>query len=317
MSYENLIAGLYSNNLINQNLESKVEVKTIEQPATPPKQSFVKTQLFSVDFFKEKLKEKSANKNKEYQNVSQNISAYDIFSCIRIPYFRINSFPIEDYSNNWLPIEMRAALGSAAHDFIQGVPDVFTETEVCLKVPDLKLSIRLDALINDDVLVEIKSCSYSDYDKILSSKKPRVKDFYQTMLYKHLLENYLDIVKQQKPSRNGSLPKLNSYNIKYIQFIYICHELIAADADSISESLALSKTLKKQLDSRNNPFWFIKSLTIDLSKIDSNVYINLISDKITQINYHLNNKTIPSLDNQYIDKKDCYFCLYNKICNNY
>jgi len=319
MSYENLLAGLYSNNLISEQSQVVEETKPVaqEEVDAPILQEPQSVQLFSVNTFKELLKEKSSIKNKNYQQASENISAYDLFSCIRIPYFRIKSFPVEDYSNSWLPIEMRAALGTAAHDFIQDVPGVFTETEVCLKSPSLRLSIRLDALINHNVLVEIKSCGYSDYSKIISSNKPRVKDFYQTMVYKYLLENYLDEIKQQTPSRNGSLPALDSYDIQYIQFIYICHELISADCNSLNESLLLSKALKKQLESKRNPFWFIKVLTIDLSKINYSSYIEYIDDKIKEINNHLSESSIPPLTNKYIDEKDCYFCLYNKICKNY
>jgi len=318
MSYENLLAGLHTNNLINEQqvIDPPKTTAVIEKPS-PIVQESSQVQLFNVNTFKELLKEKSSHKNKSYQHASENISAYDLFSCIRIPYFRINSFPVEDYSNNWLPIEMRAALGSAAHDFIQDVPGVFTETEVCLKSPSLRLSIRLDALINHNVLVEIKSCGYSDYSKIISSNKPRVKDFYQTMVYKYLLENYLDEIKQQKPSRNGSLPALDSYDIQYVQFIYVCHELVSADCNSLSEALLLSKALKKQLESKRNPFWFIKVLTIDLNKINHLSYIEYVDDKIKEINKHLSETTVPPLTNKYIDEKDCYFCLYNKICKNY
>jgi len=212
---------------------------------------------------------------------------------------------------------MRAALGNAAHDFIQGVPDIFTETEVCLKAPSIKISSRLDGLINNNVLVEIKSCAYSDYQAIINTNKPRVKDFYQTIIYKYLLEHYLEEIKQQKPSRNGTLPKLDKYDIQYIQFIYVCHELIAADCHSISESLNISKVLKKQLESKRNPFWFIKTITIDTNTIDIDNYFDTIRDKINQINHHLSKSIVPPLDNKYINTKDCYFCLYNKICNNY
>jgi CRISPR/Cas system-associated exonuclease Cas4 (RecB family) len=61
----------------------------------------------------------------------------------------------------------------------------------------------------------------------------------------------------------------------------------------------------------------MKALTIDLSKVDSNQYVSYIEDKIKEINLYLDKKTPPPLDHKYIDKKDCYFCLYNKICNNY
>ena len=102
-----------------------------------------------------------------------------MFSCSRIPFFRIKSYPVADYSGSYLPVELRCSLGNACHEFIQGVSGMFTETEVCLKVPDLKISARLDGLINHNVLCEIKSCGYSDYAKILSSNTPRSHDFWQ------------------------------------------------------------------------------------------------------------------------------------------
>ena len=343
MSYENLLAGLYTNNLVQsqqpaptitptpiltqptiQNpFTSDPRTETIQQitnetkPKLEPEPSYVKVEMFSVDNFKAKLKKRSATKNKDYQDHSNNLSTYDIFSCARIPYFRINSFPLEDYSNSWLPIELRGTLGTACHDFLQAVPDVFTETEACLKVPEIRFSGRLDGLINDNVLVEIKSCGYADYDKILKSNKPRIKDFYQTIMYKYVLENYLEIAKQQPPTRGGGVPKLDKYDIQYIQFVYICHELICAEADSFEQSLEFTKTLKRQMDSQRNPFWFIKVLTIDLSKVNVEPYESYIKDKLQVLNHFLSTNTIPPLDNKYIDKKDCYFCLYNKICDNY
>lgn len=222
-----------------------------------------------------------------------------------------------DYSGSYLPVELRCSLGNACHEFIQGVSGMFTETEVCLKVPDLKISARLDGLINHNVLCEIKSCGYSDYAKILSSNTPRSHDFWQTLFYKYLLENYLDIMKKQVPSRSGSIPKQSKYDITTIQIIYICHEVIAAESNSIGESIEASKVLKRQLESKKNPFWFIKVLTLDLLKMNIDPYNNYIRDKHAYILNSLKTNTIPPLDSKYIDKSSCYFCLYNKICPNH
>jgi CRISPR/Cas system-associated exonuclease Cas4 (RecB family) len=329
MDYETLLKGLYVNNIITNNEPTQQPIvnppaEIIQEQPKPQIQEKqvqpfenVETTLFSVDNFKRTLRQKTAAKNKNYQDYSSTINAYDCFSCIRIPYFRINSIPVNDYSSTFLPVEMRATLGKAVHDFIQEVEGNFTETEVCLKVPELKLSIRLDGLIGSNVLCEIKSCGYSDYEKILKGLTPRNKDFYQTIVYKYLLENYLDIVKQQKPSRSGSVPSLDKYNIQYIQFIYVCHELLTAESNTIGESVEYAKALKRQLESKRNPFWFIKVLTVDLSQHNIQPYMTYIESKIKEINYFLDHKTPPPLDNQYIDKKDCYFCLYNKVCNNY
>ena len=137
------------------------------------------------------------------------------------------------------------------------------------------------------------------------------------MIYKYALENHLEETKQQTTSRGGSIAALDEYNIQYIQFVYVCHELISAEANSIGESIEISKVLKRQLESKRNQFWFMKALTIDLSKVDSSPYINYIESKIKEINYYMEKKTLPPLDHKYIDKKDCYFCLYNKICDRY
>ena len=181
----------------------------------PVENSNQNSKLFCVQEFINTIKVKSSEKNINYIENSENMNAYDIaHQCIRIPYFRIKKYPVANYENSWLPIEFRARFGNAAHDMLQDYSTTFTETEACLKVPSLKLSVRLDAVINNDVVVEIKSCAYADYAKIISSKKPRIHDFQQAILYKYLLENHLDEIKQQKPTRSGSIPKLDKYDIK-------------------------------------------------------------------------------------------------------
>jgi hypothetical protein len=329
MTYSDLISGLYLNNLSSVRPAESSPQQSINntpvQPAIGLKETPILIQpinndqptIFSVDRFKAKLKEKVSNKNKNYQEYSSTINAYDVFSCARIPYFRIKSYPVPDYSSSYLPVELRCQLGTACHEFLQEVDGIFTETEVCLKHPDLKISARLDALINHNVLVEIKSCGFNDYEKILKSNTPRVHDFWQTIFYKYMLENHLEIMKKQAPTRSGSAPALDFYNIDTIQLVYVCHELIAAEANTIGESVERAKILKRQLESKKNPFWFIKTLTIDLNKVNVEPYINHIKEKLAFILNSLETNTIPPLDSKFIDKKDCYFCLYNKICNNH
>jgi len=62
---------------------------------------------------------------------------------------------------------MRSTIGTAIHDFVQSNTNQFTESEVSLKIPSIKFSGRLDNLIGPNILVEIKSCTYSDYEKLL------------------------------------------------------------------------------------------------------------------------------------------------------
>lgn len=291
----------------DQQLKSKVVVD--QAPELP---------LFTIDNFISQLKKHSHNSNKSYHNASVNINAYDIAKqCARVPYFRINNFPVEDYSSSWLPLSMRGVIGSACHDFLQSVDGVFSELEVCMKIPSMQISVRADGLINHDTVVEIKSCNYADYDKVLKTNTPRSADFFQAVFYKYLLENHLDEIKQQKPTRNGTLPKRDKYDIRYIQMIYLCHELIASDSETISADIKFSKDLKKKLDSKKNRFWFLTSLTIDLTTFDIQPYIDYILEKYNTIKTSLDTKVMIPMDNKYIDSKECFFCVYKNICSQY
>jgi CRISPR/Cas system-associated exonuclease Cas4 (RecB family) len=213
---------------------------------------------------------------------------------------------------------MRSTIGNAIHNFIQDNSDQFTEREVSMKIPSIRTSVRLDNLIGDNILVEIKSCTYSDYQKIINSRKPRVSDFYQAITYKYLLENHLEEAKDPSIEiREGTVkPKLDKYKIDKIQFIYVAHDLIASDPEcSLAESLNHVKTLKKNLDSKRNTFFFISTLLIDITDELANPYIEYVKTKIQAINYYINNNLSPDKDDQFIEKSKCFFCLYKKICN--
>jgi hypothetical protein len=321
--YDNLLNNLQSSNPFDTSeiLPSNQTVEAVKEIPQEQKQEINvlnELPLFSIENFTSKLKKKSHNSNKSYHNNSYNINAYDIAAqCARIPFFRIKDYPVRDYSSSWLPLSMRGHIGNSVHDFIQSVDLVFSETEVCLKIPSLQISVRADALINDSVLVEIKSCTYSDYDTIIKTNAPRNSDFYQAVFYKYLLETYLEEIKQQQPSRNGSLPKLDKYNIKYIQLIYVCHELISSDSSTLNEDLKFSKELKRKLDSKRNPFWFITTLTVDLSKTNIKVYENYLMEKYKTIKTAIDSNVIIPMSNQFIDTKGCYFCVYKQICEKY
>jgi len=325
--YDNLLNNLQINTTINPFEPSTESVSAPTAIPTTSPTSIIESKnnspleklpLFSIENFTSKLKKKSHQTNKSYHNNSYNINAYDISSqCARIPFFRIKDYPVKDYSSSWLPLAMRGHIGNSVHDFLQSVDDVFSEIEVCLKIPSLQISVRADALINDDVLVEIKSCTYADYDSIIKSNAPRNSDFYQAVFYKHLLENHLEEIKQQQPSRNGALPKFDQYNIKYIQLIYVCHELISSDSSTLNEDLKFSKELKKKLDSRRNPFWFITTLSVDLSKINIKIYENYLLEKYNTIKTAIDSNVIIPMDNKFIDTKGCYFCVYKQTCEKY
>lgn len=274
------------------------------------------TDLFSVEQFKQDLIVSSAEKNKGFIEYSERFNAYDIAHfCIRTPIFRILKQEIENYSDNWLPVKMRGVIGTACHDFIQGSSTSFTEDEVYLRIPSINTSVKIDCLIGDSTLVEIKSCSYADYAKILKTNQARQTDFYQALLYKYLLENYLDESKQQKVEKDKyHLPKLDSYNIKTIQMIYVCHELFSSNSVTLDECVNDAKKLKKLLNSKHNYMWFIKPLNYDLTATDYSPYINMLKDKIDELNTYLNKKEIPPMNHKYTDTKKCFFCLYSKPC---
>ena len=177
---------------------------------------------FNIDTFNQELFERSSVKNQLYRDAVQNISAYDISSgCIRDIFYKLTNTPVESFADKWLPILMRSTIGTAIHDFIQSNTDQFTEREVSLKVPSIRFSGRLDNLIGPNILVEIKSCTYSDYEKIIRTRKPRVSDFYQTMVYKYILEKHLAEARDPniKIRKGTSKPKFEKYDIQTIQFI--------------------------------------------------------------------------------------------------
>ena len=184
MDFSSLIEGLELNNigLLEDNIDNtKIGIGNINNIIT-----------FSVSDFQKELKLNSQKNNKYFHNNTDRFNAYDIaHNCIRSVLFRTFKFPLKDYSDSWLPVKLRTDLGNACHTFIQS-SKIFTEQEVYLRVPSLNISTKIDCLINNNVLVEIKSCNYTDYSAIIKNNLPRTKDLYQAVLYKHLLENYLD-----------------------------------------------------------------------------------------------------------------------------
>lgn len=309
--YNNIVQGLYNPNQTHPGIQNpNFEIANVQSPVQVPS-----AKLFDVNDFVNDLADKSAEENMKRELNSNNINSYDIASnCIRQVIFKILNYPVQNYENVWLPVIMRAKLGNAVHEFIQDNATVFTEAEVALRIPSKRLSIRLDNLINDNVLVEIKSCTYSDYAKIINTKRPRDPDFYQSVLYRYILHNYLDEAHSQPPKARGSKPKLTKYNIDTIQIIYAAHDLLSSDCTSVSEAVNEAKTVKKLLNSKHNKFFYITALTIDLNTIDITPYEAYIVEKLDTINYHLNTNTIPSKNNKFVNSKSCFFCLYKDVC---
>lgn len=269
---------------------------------------------FDLQLFCNEIREKSIKDNKIYHSYVSNISGYSIASeCIGTTVLKILSYPVEDFSNNWLPIIMRSMLGKSMHDMLQENSDQFTEQECSLKVPSIRTSCRLDGLIGSNVLVEIKSCTYDDYRKILKNQSPRPADFLQTMTYKYLLENHLEECQKQTNTRTPP-PALDKYNIDTIQLIYVAHDVLSADVESFSECVKITKEVKKMLKSKYNQFFYMTSVVLNIEDFDTKPYLDYIKKKIDRINYYINNNKLPTIDDEFIDTKKCYFCLYYKSC---
>lgn len=271
---------------------------------------------FDVATFSREVADKAENKNKIYAQVASNINAYDIAdNCIRQIVYKLSGTPVSSFGDKWLPLSFRATLGSACHDFIQGISQQFTESEISLKIPSIRFSGRIDNLIGCNVIVEIKSCTYKDYQKIVRDQKPRIADFYQVMTYKYILENYLEEAKKNDIKTRTPKPVLDEYKIDTMQFIYLAHDITASDIEDFSVALGIVDSVKKQLNSKYNPFYFITSLVLDTSCFDQEPYINFIKDKMLQINWFLDNNKLPPGDNDYVNRKKCFFCHYNPICD--
>lgn len=273
--------------------------------------------LFDVNDFVYDLNVGSEKKNRRYLRNANNINGYDIASnCIRQIIFKLLNFPIRSYKDVWLPVIMRAKLGNAVHDFIQSNSRSFTEWECSLKIPSIRTSVRLDNLINNNVVCEIKSCTYTDYAKIINSKKPRDADFYQVMFYRYLLMKHLKEAQEQPLSNLRSPPpQLPEYNIDTVQLIYAAHDLLSSDCTSASDAIKKASQVKKILNSRHNKFFYITTITLDLTVIDPAPYEAYIVEKLETINHCLNTNTVPSRDNKFVNN-NCFFCLFKEVCKN-
>ena len=271
---------------------------------------------FDVAVFSNEVANKAENKNRIYAEVASNINAYDVAdNCIRQIVYKLSKTPVKSFGDKWLPLSFRATLGSACHDFIQGITNQFTETEVSLKIPSIRFSGRLDNLRGYNVLAEIKSCTYKDYQKIIRDQKPRIADFYQVMTYKYVLENFLEEAKDESIKTRSNKPALDSYDIDTLQFIYLAHDITASDIDDFSMALKIVDAIKKQLNSKRNPFYFITSIVLDTSTFDAEPYYDFIRRKIQEINEFLDTNTLPPGSNEFINKKKCFFCHYYSICD--
>jgi hypothetical protein len=276
--------------------------------------------LFTVDQFVANLSRSTAEKNRRYATRPiQNISGYDIASgCIREIYYRLTGVPLKSYEDLWLPVTMRGVIGSAVHDYIQENFN-FTEVEKSMKVPSINFSGRYDCSIGNHTLVEIKTAPYlgdKGYKNVVKTQQARKADFHQVMTYKYVLENFLkEMQRQPRESLRTDPPSADNYDIKYLQFIYIAHDIISADLESIPENRSLIAAFKRQLKSGKNKFSFITCITYDLTRIPNlDEYIKPIKSKIGAINDHLSSNKTPTMSNPFINKDSCFFCKYKEKC---
>lgn len=277
---------------------------------------------FSIQLFADEIKNHSEVKGQAYSELTQSISGYDIaHNCISNVVKKILKYPVQSFAQSWLPIVLRSTVGKGIHDFVQNHSNQFTEIEPSLKVPSIRFSGRLDALIGRNVLVEIKSCTFEDYRKILKSQRPRTEDFYQMMVYKYVLENYLDEAKQQtlktKENPNGVRtlpPKLDSYDINKLQIIYIAHNILADDVEDLGQCLENIKNIKRVLNSKHDQFYFMSSIVLDTDMFDPSPYINHIKSKMDRINWYVDSNKLPTVQDEFVDLNKCFFCLYRPDC---
>ena len=290
------------------------EVAIPEQVITPHP-GLVANRFFDVDQFVKELYVKTSKQNKERTANQKYMSSYDVSSlCIGNVLYKLRNTPIRNYANRWAPITLRGYIGSAIHEFIQENSNQFTESEVSLKIPSIKYSGRLDNMINDNVLVEIKSLPYNDYRKIVKIRTPRINDFYQTLSYKYILENHLEeAMKDTKPKRTPG-PKLHKYNIEYIQFIYVAHDILASDVESLDEAISMVSHVKKLLNSKHNTFYFMSNLLLDLKQFDLTQHMSYVVRKIERVNYYLDNNLDVASDDEFLDNGKCFFCLFGEVC---
>jgi len=302
--------------------EELIREPTEEEPqnfASPTiiQEPIIKGIPFDINIYSEELKERNVLKNKSYNEHNTNMSAYDVaVNCIGSTVMKILNYPVKDWSNKWLPVVVRSTIGQAIHDVIQDNSSQFTEQEASMKVPSINFSGRLDCMNGNNCLIEIKSCPYGDYKKIIKNHQARIGDFYQLVVYKYILENHLtECQNQPRNTLRSDPPKQSNYNIDTFQFIYVAHDINSSDVDSISQAIKEITATKKLLNSKYNKFFFMTSLVMDLTTLDMAIYTDQIVEKINAINECIRHKKLPDADNKFIDTKKCFFCLYNSPGN--
>jgi hypothetical protein len=296
-------------------IEEQILIKPEESHQQPQPDLAPENRFFDADQFVKELYVKTTKQNKERTLNQKYMSSYDVSTlCIANVLYKLRDIPIKNYANRWAPITLRGYIGSSIHDFIQENSNQFTEQEVSLKIPSIRYSGRLDCMINNNVLVEIKSLPYNDYRKIVKTRTPRINDFYQTLSYKYILENYLEEARTNTEVKRTPGPGLDYYKIDYIQFIYIAHDILASDVESLDEAISIVSQVKKALNSKHNTFYFMSNLLLDLSQFDLTAHMSYVTRKIERINYYMDNNLDVASDDEFLDNGKCFFCLFGEVC---
>jgi len=271
---------------------------------------------FDIKLFAKELHQASDAKGRAYAECTQSISGYSIaHDCILNTVKKILGYPVKSFATSWLPVLMRSTIGTSIHSFIQDYSNQFTELEPSIKVPSIRFSGRIDGIISNHILVEIKSCTYADYQKILKTRSPRKEDFYQAMTYKWILENHLEEAKNPGVKTRTGPPRQEKYEIDTIQLIYVAHDIMASDIEDFGQCLKSIKDIKKALNSRKNEFFFMTSVVLETSTFDQQPYIDHIERKIKAINYYVDANKLPVKGDEFVDTKKCFFCLYSANCD--
>ncbi len=276
---------------------------------------------FNIADFQEEIRSMSEEKNKKRaQRPNQNITGYDIaHNCIQSILYKLRHTPVPSYADKWLPIHMRSSIGTGIHEFIQRNTQQFTEIEPNIVVPSIGFYGKIDGLIGDNVLVEIKSCPWSEYDKIIKKQMPRQKDYLQAMTYAYILTNHCQETQSsaalKRVYEGGVVPKLKKYNIEKIQFIYVAHDIFAQDLESIPEMLKSLAAIKKRVKTKYNPFFFISSIVNDLQDKEKTECFTWIDNKFKAIHEYQKTGNDVKPGDPYLDNSSCFFCQYSSICN--
>ena len=104
-----------------------------------------------------------------------------------------------------------------------------------------------------------------------------IKDFLQLMTYTYIINNYLSEIQSDDtkiPEYAGLKPQLQKYETKQIQFIYLAHDIISSnETESLSAARKRIEELKKQIKSKNNPFFFITTFFMLISHLRQNALL--------------------------------------------